>query len=599
MKLRVFCFLTLLCVILTCVSGLSSCTVEEIAPLLEDYISTTEPESEFFTTVEIEETDESDSNEPVTLPGEATVAPDCSHRYGEWKVAQDAECETEGLQYRLCEKCNGREESAISPTGHTEEDMKPIPATCVLAGREGGTQCAVCKKVLTAPTVLLAKGHPSYSNGHCTACLEPVDGSDGLVYLDVYNQSYGYEYLGTMESGDALQTLYRAFDEAVKLFHTDPSVEATELSGSYVVCSPDFAKLGLTKEEAQAVWKTYRDDHPLYYWISNQVGTGDDKIYLMVFSDYADGETRMETNQLVYDGIAEYLSEVYEGSTDYEVALLIHDALIRNIDYAYNAEGVAEEADWAHSILGIFDGRGAVCEGIAKAYQLLLCFYDVDCLFVTGESRGVGHAWNVICLDGAWYGVDVTWDENYTESEFYDAAQGIPYNFFCLSATEFAKDRKTDSFEAASVAFLYKIPTLSEYGIEWVDLYMDTELIGRYSCIDLAFEAMDDVNGCYLVRLCDGSDGSLIHVSQEYHIVGAFPIVDTLTLVGKHKLGIQTFTATQVYLTSDVILQSDFILKSIFLMSETPVKIKCGSYQIRFGNTTEYYSALKENVYLS
>lgn len=608
MKLRIFCVLTAFCMLSTCVLGLSSCTIEELAPFLEEYIAPKETEGEFVSTVEIEEPSEPDTDEPNTLPGEDTVAPDCSHRYGEWKIAKEAGCEEEGLQYRLCGVCNGRQEDAIPPTGHTEEDMKPVPATCVLAGREGGTRCAVCKKVLTSPDVLLANGHPSYSNGYCTVCSIPLDGADGLSYLDVYNQSYGYEYLGTMEKGDARQTLYREFDEAVKIFHTDPSAETDKISDSHVVCSPDYATLGLTAEEAQAVWKTYRDDHPLYYWMSNRVGTAGKKIYLLAFDEYVDGETRMETNQLVYQGIAEYLSEVYEGSTDYEVALLVHDALIRNIDYAYDENGNAEESDWAHSILGIFDGRGAVCEGIAKAYQLLLNFYDVDCLLVTGftekldettgEPKKIGHAWNVICLDGAWYGVDVTWDENYTESESYNAAQGIPYKFFCLSATEFAKGRNTDSFENSSVEFLYRLPALSEYGVEWVDLYLSGELIGRYTSMDSAFAAMNDTDGKYHIKLYDGTDGLGYHRAEKYHIVGDFPQVYTLFIEGIVKLNGRTVTdISRIYLSHDTELKSSVTMKKVILTAEELIRLKTGSHTLTYRWDNVYYSK-KENIVL-
>lgn len=615
MKIRVCCLLSALCMLLTCVVGMSSCTVEDIVPLLEEYASQTESGSDFVTTVEIDDllvsdTSEQGSDEPVTLPGENTVAPDCAHQYGEWTVAKEAGCEEEGLQYRLCGVCNGRDEAAIPPTGHTEEDMKPVPPTCVLAGRKGGTQCAVCKKVLTSPTVLLAKGHPSYTNGHCTVCSIPVDGADGLSYLDVYNQSYGYEYLGTMEKGAARQELYLQFDEAVKRFHTDPSVEASVISGNYIVCSFDFVTLGLTAEEAQAVWKTYRDDNPLYYWLSNQVGTNEKlkKIYLMVFEEYADGETRMETNQLVYEGIAKYLSEVCEGSTDYEVALFIHDALIRNIRYAYDQDGNAEESEWAHSILGIFDGRGAVCEGIAKAYQLLLNFYDVDCLLVTGftektddttgEIKRSGHAWNVVCIDGVWYGVDVTWDENYTESESYNDAFGIPYNFFCLSATEFAKGRNADSFEDTSLSFLYRLPALSEYGIEWVDLYKSNVLVDRYSSIDVAFAAMNDTDGQYRIKLYDGTDGLGYHKKQNYHIVGDLPQVYNLIIEGSVSVdGMTVKSISRVYLSHNTEMKGTVLLKKVILAAETLIELKTGKYELIYRWDQVYYSK-KENIVL-
>ena len=547
-------------------------------------------------TVEIENpTEEADvTTEPETLPGNDTLAPGCAHRYGDWIVAIQPQCEETGMKYRLCADCNGRQEEAIAATGHTEEAMVDIPATCSLQGEEGGTYCTVCKETIKEPTPVPVIEHSYQSGGICTSCGALENGADGLAYLDLYNQSYGYDYLGTMGKGDSRQQLYRTINEASRQFHTDPSLEGEKELKDYdpVVCKINYADLGLTVDEAYSVWKTFRDDNPLYYWLSNMAASDAKTLYVLIDPNYASGVVRMETNSRLYQKISGYLAILPADATDYQIALLIHDKMIASIDYALDAGGQPQTEAWAHTILGVFDARGAVCEGFARAYQLLLNFKGVECLLVTGESRGQGHAWNMIELDGEWFGVDVTWDDNKESSD--------PYSYFCLSDSEFYQSHVLDLPTDTSVHFLYAVPTLSAYSIEWVELYQGTTLLGRYTCIDRAFEAMTDSEAAYTVQLLDGKDDELLHDVNRFHVYGDLPEVETLTLIGRHTIihsGFlsQSYTATEICLDRSVTMNGDLILKSVFLMSEKSVTISKNGHVLTegdYGKVRNYVSAI-------
>ena len=58
----------------------------------------------------------------------------------------------------------------------------------------------------------------------------------------------------------------------------------------------------------------------------------------------------------------------------------------------------------------------AVCEGIARAYQILLKHLNIECTYMSGfvnTSRVRGyHAWNLVRFNGQIKKVDVTWDLN-------------------------------------------------------------------------------------------------------------------------------------------------------------------------------------------
>ena len=67
----------------------------------------------------------------------------------------------------------------------------------------------------------------------------------------------------------------------------------------------------------------------------------------------------------------------------------------------------------AFSVEGVLDNGAAVCEGISYAYMLFARIEGIECYQVIGKSKGVNHAWNKVCLDGKWYGIDATWGNIY------------------------------------------------------------------------------------------------------------------------------------------------------------------------------------------
>lgn len=579
--------IAVLCALMICMTSLAGCLVTDTNPHPQDakqtkpYETATRPA---YVTSDTKPSGGAETGTETDAETETdTAAPaECSHSYGAWSVTKQPGCEAEGLQVRTCGLCGSREELAVAATGHTEEAIPASSATCVLAGSEGGKKCTVCGVVLESPTVVLPKGHPSFSNGICTVCGIPKDSAEGLSYLDRYNQSYGYEYLGTMNKSAARQQLYRSLETSVRAFHTDPSLSANE---DLVAVSVNFGALGLTETEALEVWKTYRDDNPLYYWISNSISYSSTTLNLMTLPEYAAGDVRMATNQALYQSISAYLSKIPEGATDYEIALLMHDALVDAIDYAYDENGIPQSAPWAHSILGVFDERGAVCEGFAKAYQLLLNFHGVDCLLVTGWGNGEAHAWNMIRLGEKWYGVDVTWDDNNEET--------FPYLFFCLSESKFYSSHQKDLPTASGLEFLYAVPTLTEYSLEWVDVYKNATKIGRFENLSEALAAMVDPNGYYTLKLCDGKDGTLIHKTARYHLYGDLPAVKDLTIQGTHTLKEGgTFSSTQLFLMNDVSMQGRLTLKSVFVDAEKPVNLYRNGYSLQYGATKIYYSLI-------
>lgn len=63
------------------------------------------------------------------------------------------------------------------------------------------------------------------------------------------------------------------------------------------------------------------------------------------------------------------------------------------------------------ALIGRYKGAGPICEGYARAFKVLCDAAGVSCVIADGDGGGVSHMWNNVCIDGKWYGVDVTWDD--------------------------------------------------------------------------------------------------------------------------------------------------------------------------------------------
>ena len=66
------------------------------------------------------------------------------------------------------------------------------------------------------------------------------------------------------------------------------------------------------------------------------------------------------------------------------------------------------------------------------AFYRLMTEMDIPCRIVSGTADGGSHAWNIVKMDGEWYNVDVTWDDE-------DMANSYNYTYFLKSDNDFVK----------------------------------------------------------------------------------------------------------------------------------------------------------------
>lgn len=187
-------------------------------------------------------------------------------------------------------------------------------------------------------------------------------------------------------------------------------------------------------------------DNPQYFWFLEEGKFTYDTInytnYIVSFEPkyVLDGGRVSVGSQELIDAVYAFHTKVQQiiagipinYTTDYEIALYLHDYLADNVTYTLEGEHPSAYAALIHG--------EAACYGYSKAYQCLLNAAGIRARTITGESpdengKLSGHAWNQIWLDGDCYYADVTWD---------DFEVLTMHKYFAVSLEDISRDHIAD-----------------------------------------------------------------------------------------------------------------------------------------------------------
>lgn len=112
---------------------------------------------------------------------------------------------------------------------------------------------------------------------------------------------------------------------------------------------------------------------------------------------------------------------------DYEIEQALLMGLMNRVTYSLHEDASINAASMTHTLQGAFIGeKKIVCDGYAKTFMHLMNMVGVPTQLITGTStdrlgESVGHAWNLIKIQGAYYHVDSTWaDQHFETLGLYD-----------------------------------------------------------------------------------------------------------------------------------------------------------------------------------
>lgn len=142
-----------------------------------------------------------------------------------------------------------------------------------------------------------------------------------------------------------------------------------------------------------------------------------------------DDNTRLMLNE----AIRVHSKLVSDSMTPYDKVKAFHDYLVNNITYR-------DTGSRGHSAVGAFLDGLCVCDGYTEALDLLCYLSNIDCIQVagTGISGGISenHSWNKVFVDGAWYNIDVTWDDPISDVPV------LRHDYFMVSDSVLARDHQ-------------------------------------------------------------------------------------------------------------------------------------------------------------
>lgn len=104
--------------------------------------------------------------------------------------------------------------------------------------------------------------------------------------------------------------------------------------------------------------------------------------------------------------------------SDYEKVKTLHDYVVSHADYDY----------YYYDSDLLLDGHG-VCQAYAGVMDILLHTVGIRSEY----NYGTDHVWNLVEMDGEWYNIDATWDDNYDGD--YETHEGGTWNYKYFGVT--------------------------------------------------------------------------------------------------------------------------------------------------------------------
>lgn len=327
---------------------------------------------------------------------------------------------------------------------------------------------------------------------------------------DIYSSTMGYDVLN-----DAQKSLYRKIKAAAHAFYTGTAAAEGVSYGSDEEKLPCFAIVSntdssLSNEDTVKVISMFRNDNPMYFFVGNSYLYSMDydfeteenyvsAVYIACVEEYTSGTARQAERRALETQITAAREQVEAQDTAWAKARAANDWLCNSLTYAYDASGAPDDSMASHSIVGAFDERycAAVCEGYAKAFQLLMNAAGVANAYIIGLGNGGGHAWNMAQMDdGYYYYFDVTWNDSTSSDKYFAAGE-----------TSFSKNHTPNTADGERWDYLYDLPDVPEddgtdetgtvltEGDFTYQLYTDHAVLTAYTGEDVSVSVPEEADG--------------------------------------------------------------------------------------------------------
>jgi len=186
-----------------------------------------------------------------------------------------------------------------------------------------------------------------------------------------------------------------------------PDIEAAILEG-YRTLAPEIelSSFGMTKDEVNSAVAAIRFSSPEFFYVGNSyvINYTSGDLVRSVAPTYTHDLDEIAQMQVEYEAALDAIVAGVPDGSEFDKILYLHDYFVQN--YTYDHTLTIRDA------YTFFTQKTGVCQAYMLALIAAAERVGIESLPVTSEV--MAHAWNLVRIDGAWYHIDVTWDDSMT-----------------------------------------------------------------------------------------------------------------------------------------------------------------------------------------
>ena len=231
---------------------------------------------------------------------------------------------------------------------------------------------------------------------------------------DEYNEEFKINEIKISENS----YYYYKLTEQQKNIYTAIANGVKSLTNDVKLKKYEYIDSETTMKDVEVALHKFLLDHPEVYYMDDKytvsTKTGITGTGVIVGLTYQFGSIEELNNSVarLNSKFDEILNEAtIEKGKDFENEQKIHDVLSKKVTY-YEYEDLSKIPSKYHTIEGTLTENLAVCDGLAKTFQILLDKVGIKSIIVSGSLNVTSHAWNMVQLEDGWYHTDITSDNS-------------------------------------------------------------------------------------------------------------------------------------------------------------------------------------------
>lgn len=200
---------------------------------------------------------------------------------------------------------------------------------------------------------------------------------------DPYNKTYQVSVSREIE-----KTAMKRFEEAI-------------LSGSNTV---NMNGLNISADNADELFVSFLFDNPRYsFMCSTKYGSSYMAYLASININYKWSPSNYQSMLSEIDAeVAKICAKINPSWSDIQKILWVNDYMCDVYEYDYDLVN-----DDLYSM--IYYQKGT-CQGYTKLFKAIMDNLGIECSFSSSDQ--IAHVWNIVKVDGKWYHIDVTWNDN-------------------------------------------------------------------------------------------------------------------------------------------------------------------------------------------